>query len=128
MAKKLTVDNIIENKINIETKDVVEFESKTLGGIIEIHKIPRAKFQSIMTKLKEAKSEQEQNQLEDRLIYECIPLLQNKKLQDAYEVKAPYDIVSKVFNDNIMELNQISDIIYKFYGINVQELEAVKKQ
>lgn len=126
--KKLTVDNLIELKTGIKEKESVEFESQTLGGIITIRRLSRTKFKSIISKLDKNSSDEEAKHVEDKLIYEHMPLLHNKKLQSAYEVKAPYDIVSKIFCDNVCEIDKISAIIYGFYGYDVEALKAVKKQ
>lgn len=125
--KKANIDDIIAHKVNLEVNDSVEFDSKELGGTVTIKKMPRAKFQEFLAMGKNAKTKADESAIEDRIIYESIPFLQNPKLIKAYEVVAPYDIVSKIFNDNLIELTQIRTIIFDWFGITSEVIDNLKK-
>ena len=51
------------------------------------------------------------------LVYKSVPMLQNKELQAAYDCVEPYDIVTKVFNDNLGEIQDITNFIMSLYGM-----------
>lgn len=120
-----SIDRLIEIKSNIEIKDTVEYDSKELGGIVEIKKIPRTKYTGILGLANKGTSEEE---IQNRLLYECIPFLHDKKLQEAFNVKVPYDIAGKVFSDNLYEIGEILSIISDFYGYKKEVVDALKKQ
>ena len=50
------------------------------------------------------------------LIYTCVPLFRDEKLQQAYEVAEPYDVVPAIFDDNILAIQSLGDEILGLYG------------
>lgn len=63
-------------------------------------------------------------ELSKQLIYESVPLLQDKEIQDAYGCAEPYDIVLAVMDDDIGELQRVSQTILSIYGLDELDLET----
>jgi hypothetical protein len=124
---KVTIDKLLSKRLEDNKKKTAVFESKELGGDIEVVKIPLDKVLNIIDD-GESLSTLEAMARNYELIYECCPILHNKELQSAYEVVEPFDIVQKIFNDNIGEINSIANLILSLYGLDVERLkDTVKK-
>ena len=52
------------------------------------------------------------------LIYTCVPLFHDKKLQEAYNCAEPYDVVPAVFDDNVMAIQALGNEILSLYGFD----------
>ena len=52
------------------------------------------------------------------LIYTCVPLFHDKKLQEAYNCAEPYDVVPAVFDDNVMAIQDLGNEILSLYGFD----------
>ena len=50
------------------------------------------------------------------LIYQSCDIFHNKELIEAYACKEPYEVVTKIFHDNVCEVRTIADKIMKLYG------------
>ncbi len=125
-TKKLTIEDLIQKKITTEKESVKEFHSEELGGIIEVRKIPVAKVLNLVSGL-ENSDVIEQYNVNFQLIYEACPVFRAKELQKQFEVAEPFEVVKHLFNDNLGEINKLSQFILNFYGLS--ELpETVKKQ
>lgn len=63
------------------------------------------------------KSTEEAYNANCKLIYKHCPILQDKELQAAYEVAEPYEVVVPVFEENLGEINKLSNFILSLYGL-----------
>ena len=61
-----------------------------------------------------------------KLIYKHCPILQKKELQEAYQVAEPYEIVIPVFDENLGEVNKLSNFILNLYGLGAEDDKASK--
>ena len=126
--EQVTLEKLFSKKMDNEKKNSKEFYSQELGGVIEIKKIP---IRKIIGLLNECQTDDIQIgfELNQHIIYMCCPIFQNKQLQEQYEVVEPFEIVGKIFNENIGEIAKLSGAILEFYGLSGEELsQAVKKQ
>ena len=108
MLKKALAD---KDKFKVAT-----YHSDMLEGDIEIHKIPVDKVFELIDIEDDSMIGQYKANCE--LIYECVPAFHDSELIAAYECVEPYDVVSKVFNDNMAEITKLIQIILGLYGLN----------
>lgn len=122
---KIDIDKIIAEKANLTQEDTKKFYSEELQGELLIKKIPRNRFQKLLSMVQN--EEISDDEAENKMVYEFCPELQNEKLLKAFDVTVPYDVIPKIFNDNIFELSEIRKIILSFYGYK-EAIENAKKQ
>lgn len=122
MAKNITLDMLIARKeqSNNDKMKVVLFNSEVLGGTIEVRKLKARDVIKIMDST-DNKSTEEAYNANCKLIYKHCPILQDKELQAAYEVAEPYEVVVPVFEENLGEINKLSDFILSLYGLTDSE-------
>jgi len=125
---KVTIDQLLAKKLDDNKKKTVLFKSKELGGDLEVNKIPLSKVLTLLDG-SEGLSTPDAMARNFELIYECCPLLHNSDLQKSYEVVEPFDIVAKILNDNIGEINRLASTILSLYGVDFEDAkDKVKKQ
>lgn len=131
MAKNITLDMLIARKeqSNNDKMKVVLFNSEVLGGTIEVRKLKARDVIKIMDST-DNKSTEEAYNANCKLIYKHCPILQDKELQAAYEVAEPYEVVVPVFEENLGEINKLSNFILSLYGLTDSEQfsEAVEEE
>lgn len=131
MAKNITLDMLIARKeqSNNDKMKVVLFNSEVLGGTIEVRKLKARDVIKIMDST-DNKSTEEAYNVNCKLIYKHCPILQDKELQAAYEVAEPYEVVVPVFEENLGEINKLSNFILSLYGLtdNEQFSKAVEEE
>lgn len=122
MAKNITLEMLIAKKeqSNNDKMKVVLFNSEILGGTIEVRKLKARDVIKIMDST-DSKSTEEAYNANCKLIYKHCPILQEKELQEAYEVAEPYEIVVPVFEENLGEINKLSNFILSLYGLTDSE-------
>ena len=122
MAKNITLDMLIAKKeqSNNDKMKVVLFNSEVLGGTIEVRKLKARDVIKIMDST-DNKSTEEAYNANCKLIYKHCPILQDKELQAAYEVAEPYEVVVPVFEENLGEINKLSNFILSLYGLTDSE-------
>ena len=122
MAKNITLDMLIAKKeqSNNDKMKVVLFNSEVLGGTIEVRKLKARDVIKIMDST-DNKSTEEAYNANCKLIYKHCPILQEKELQEAYEVAEPYEVVVPVFEENLGEINKLSNFILSLYGLTDSE-------
>lgn len=122
MAKNITLDMLIARKeqSNNDKMKVVLFNSEVLGGTIEVRKLKARDVIKIMDST-DNKSTEEAYNVNCKLIYKHCPILQDKELQAAYEVAEPYEVVVPVFEENLGEINKLSNFILSLYGLTDSE-------
>lgn len=122
MAKNITLEMLIAKKeqSNNDKMKVVLFNSEVLGGTIEVRKLKARDVIKIMDST-DSKSTEEAYNANCKLIYKHCPLLQEKELQEVYEVAEPYEVVVPVFEENLGEINKLSNFILSLYGLAEEE-------
>lgn len=115
---KITTELLLKRATEKKDKfEVKVYHSKVLDGDIEIRKIPIAKMYSFIDAASSG-STMEQFDATCMLVYECIPLLHDDALIEAYQCVEPYEIVTKVFDENVGEISAISSLILSMYGLD----------
>lgn len=122
MAKNITLEMLIAKKeqSNNDKMKVVLFNSEVLGGTIEVRKLKARDVIKIMDST-DSKSTEEAYNANCKLIYKHCPILQDKELQATYEVAEPYEVVVPVFEENLGEINKLSNFILSLYGLTDSE-------
>lgn len=128
MAKKvLTVKELLAQKKIIEKKQEKNYYSELLGGEIELsNKINKDDLLEYVSD--DSKGEYEKYK---DVVYMCCPIFKSDELREAYkdEIEIPTDIVDKVFNDNMQEVINLGNFIFKRFGfLNEKIVENLKKQ
>lgn len=93
-----------------------DYYCETLGATLTIKKLPITRVCQIMD-MTEGDTMEAAMELNKQVIYESIPLLQDKEIQNAYGCIEPYDIVAKVLDENMGEMKKLCDKILSFYGM-----------
>lgn len=120
LGVKLTLDDLLKKKEQRE-KEKTEYKTvyvDSLGGELEVKKLPLSKFMTLIDDISENTGAGESLRIQMELIYECCPLLHNKELQEAYECTEPTDIVGKIFDDNLSDVMKVVGAIFEFYGMD----------
>ena len=127
MAKNITLEILIAKKQQSENDKmkVVLFNSEVLGGTIEVVKHKARDVIKIMDSTEE-KTTEAAYKANCKLIYKLCPILQKKELQEAYQVAEPYEIVIPVFDENLGEVNKLSNFILNLYGLGAEDDKASK--
>lgn len=120
-CKKATLEILLARKeqASDEKMKYRDVNVPTLGLIFTVQKLPLARVISI---LGEAETDTLEGKFEayKELIYTAVPLFHSEKLQAAYELAEPYDIVSEVLEDNIQAIGELGDAIAGMYGVGVE--------
>ena len=139
MTNIISVEELIKNKVKIEKSDDKEITSTltipSIGGKIklaytknDVHDFHDAS-KNVDTKLPKEQAEELYAQAGYNFVYTVVsePNLKDKALQEAYECKEPYEIVTKIFNEG--EIADIIDIALDKAGFKngkVVEVEDLK--
>lgn len=117
-VKKATLESLIERaQQRKEAKtEYKEYFCETIGETLLIKKLPLTRICEIMD-MYETDTLKEAMELNSQVIYESVPLLQKKELQDAYECIEPYDIVVKLLDENMGEIEKLCKTILAEYGM-----------
>lgn len=116
---KLTIEDLLAKK-DRRQDDVKTVHLDGLGGELEIKRIPLQKYMEYMERA-ESGNAQATLDAQNEMIFACCPILHSQQLQEAYECKDPLDIVGKVLQDNIVDMNALVTAISTFYGVNLDE-------
>lgn len=118
-GKRLTLDALIAKKEqrDKEKYEVHKVEIPSLDGYLQLEKIPLTRVASLMDGTG-GESMADNLAFDIDLIYACCPMMRNKELQAAYEVKEPTDIVCALLGDNMGEINLIVTAILGMYGLD----------
>ena len=124
MAKKLTIDGILKHKKITDSQKGKNFYSKTFDAEIEID----CKNPEEIIEIFADKNESEYRKYL-KLIYACCPIFKAEELRKSYEVKEPYDVITKVFGDNINEVMELGNFLLgKFGFLDEETVKKLKKQ
>lgn len=112
----VTLEQLIARKNQSEQDrlKVMEVESDELGGTIMAKKLPLEKFFDISDMSGE--TSEEAYRANCMLIYQSCDIFHDRELIEAYGCKEPYEVVTKIFHDNVCEVRTIADKIMKLYG------------
>lgn len=118
--KKATLEALLERKLQREKESfgIKTVNVSSLGMSLTIIKQPLGAVSDILDDLQTAENIKFSETLDiyKRLLYLCIPLFHDEKLQKAYECVEPYDVVTAVLDDNIGEIRNIAVDILDMYG------------
>lgn len=121
MGKKVSLEDLINRKSQgkLDKLQVKFYNSKELGGEIEIRKIPLKRYMGLMDGVNSENME-ENLEFMCQVVFECCPIFNqnSKQLMEAYECAEPTEIPLVVLNDNMGELGEITEIINNFYGLD----------
>lgn len=123
---KVQLEDLLNRTMNegFQSKDVYV---KGLGGELTVIHQPLPTVLRIMDEIKADASLSVVMDAMVQLIYACVPLFKNKELQDKYECSEPTDVVYKVLNDSVEDINALGEAILEMYGI-ANPVDEVKKQ
>lgn len=118
-GKRLTLEALIAKKEQREKEkfEVHKVDIPSLDGYLQLEKIPLTRVASLMDGTG-GESMTDNLAFDIDLIYACCPMMRNKELQAAYEVKEPTDIVCALLGDNMGEINLIVTAILGMYGLD----------
>lgn len=125
---KLTLETLLTRKEQSERDklQVKVFHSEVLGGDLEVH---RQSIYKVLNKFGDvAIGTDTIKAFQDTcsLILDHVPLLKNKELLEAYECIEPFDIVTKIFDDNAGEINKLANFILSMYGLGENIINDIK--
>nr|DAR10422.1 MAG TPA: protein yqbN [Caudoviricetes sp.] len=121
--KQLGLSDFLELKARRENgEQIKEYKSEFLGGSIIVKKISPYKVTEILDKI-EMEENAATNGLKGNieLIYRHCPDFTKKDLQEAFNCVEPYDIVLKVFDNNIGQIGNFATYILSLYGLGKYE-------
>ena len=117
---QITLEDLLARKESQQTQQTALVYLPGLGGELEIQRIPLARYMGLTGQF-EADAPDRLLGAQYELIYACCPILRNPQLQEAYACREPVEIVGKVLNENLGDMNLLVTEISKFYGLNFEE-------
>ena len=126
--KEATLEALLERASQSKNDQIQykDYESEALEMTLKVKKIPARKF-AVLSDGLGGDSLAEEFDKEVELIYECVPMFHSKELQDAYECAEPTDVVMKVFDENVGELERMITFLLDLYGLGeAQQIEDLK--
>ena len=93
-----------------------EYSSKVLGETLLVKKHKLSRICEILD-MADEESAEGGLELYKQLIYESVPILQDKELQEAYGCVEPHDIVTEILDDSLGEINKLAEFILEMYDI-----------
>lgn len=128
MSKNLTLAEIIAKKKQgkMDKFEVAYYDSKVLGGRVEVRKIPLKRFYEIQ----DTGGDEEYLDSISMILFESMPMFKEntKEAMEVYDVSVASDLPLAVFEDNIGEMTEIVEMVNKFYGIEGDETVADKME
>lgn len=100
------------------------YESEELGMTLSLKRLPISRLCEIMD-MSEDDTMKAAMEMNCNIIYESVPLFQDKELQAAYGCIEPTEIVTKVMNENMNEIEKMCTFIMGGYGM-AEQVEKVK--
>lgn len=93
-----------------------DFYCKALGETLIIKKIGVDRICDILD-MADGDTMRANMEVNKQLVYESVPLFQDKEIQEAYGCIEPYDIVLAVLDDDMNELQHLCSFILNMYGL-----------
>ncbi len=119
--EKITLEKLLDRKKE-HKEEIFEYNSKILGGTIDVVKMKLRDVLAILEKVNLNKTE-DAIRGNCELIYKHCPLFRDSELLETYEVAEPYDIVLEVFEQNSGEINNLCAFIFNLYGLAEDGIE-----
>lgn len=103
--------------------EIKKFKSETLGIEISLHKPSLKKVTDIMDDIDETATTYEAVRSNAELVYEAWKEVQDryKELKDAYGAVDPSDLIIRIFDENLSEINDIAQAVIDFYGLGATD-------
>lgn len=116
--KKATKESLLAKaQARADKPQYTEYKSKVLGETLLIKRLDLLRICELID-LMSGDSIRENLEVNKQIIYESIPLLQDKELQEAFGCIEPYDIVLKVLDENLGEMQDLCGMILSMYGLS----------
>lgn len=114
---KATIGALLARKDKgvLKTKEVYV---PVLGMDVVVEKKPLSVVAGFFDDMRADMSFSKSIEIYQELIYTCVPIFHDKKLQDAYECAEPYDVIPAVFDDNVMAIQALGNEILSMYGFD----------
>lgn len=114
---KATIEALLARKDKgvLKTKEVYV---PALGMDVVVEKKPLSVVAGFFDDMRADMSFSKSIEIYQELIYTCVPIFHDKKLQDAYECAEPYDVIPAVFDDNVMAIQALGNEILSMYGFD----------
>ena len=119
MADKKTLEALIARAQQRKDDQVTykTYHSKLLGCEIKLKKPPMKTVLDLTDKVNEEDTMYGLMEIDAQLIYEAWPVIKEDfdTLKEAYEAADPYELILKMFDSNIDELDEIAKEVLSFY-------------
>lgn len=118
--KKASIEALLAKKeaLQANTLKTKEVEVPALDMVLTVEKKPLSVVAGFFDDMGQGLTFSQSMEIYKELIYTCVPLFHDKKLQEAYGCAEPYDIVPLVFDDNVMAIQQLGNEILGMYGFD----------
>lgn len=131
--KKLTLEDLLDRarQRDNDKMQIREYFSEELGGNVAVTKMPLKRLTAFLDKADDGDDKDvisKNLEMNIELIYKSIPMLQNKELQAAYDCAEPYDIVTKIFNENGGEIQDLANFVLSLNGMHKYKPRNKDKQ
>lgn len=102
---------------NSDKMQIKKFHSKVLGGDILLRKPPLSTLTRLMDEASKTETTMEAIEANAEMVYEGVPDIKNNynKLKEAFEAENPIDLVIRIFDSNLSELNDIAEAVSSFF-------------
>ena len=114
--KRATKESLLARAQKRDDKKYREYNSEVLGETLLVKKHKLSRICEILD-MADEESAEGGLELYKQLIYESVPILQDKELQEAYGCVEPYDIVTEILDDSLGEINKLAEFILEMYDI-----------
>lgn len=118
--KKATLEALLDRKLQREqgSYGIKVINVPSLEMSVTAVKQPLSAVSDILDDLQTGKKMKFSETLDiyKQLIYLCVPLLHDEKLQAAYDCTEPYDVVTAVLEDNLGAITNLAEAILGMYG------------
>ena len=118
--KKATLESLLDRKMQKDQGNtgIKEVEIKSLGMTLTVVKQPLSSVSGILDDLQGNDIKfSAMLDIYKQLIYLCVPLFHDTKLQTAYNCVEPFDVVTAVLDENIGAITKLAEAILDMYGL-----------
>lgn len=114
---KATIEALLARKDKgvLKTKEI---HVPALDMDVVVEKKPLSVVAGFFDEMRSDMSFSKSIEIYQELIYTCVPIFHDKKLQEAYGCVEPYDIIPMVFDDNVMAIQALGNEILSMYGFD----------
>lgn len=116
--KRATKESLLARaQANRESKTkYVEYSCQELGETIMIKKLPLERVCSMLD-MADGSTAREGLEFNKDIIYEHVPLFQDRELQEACRCNEPHDVVTAILDENMGEIDRMAKAIMSMYGL-----------